>query len=114
MLEPFALLFMTVNSFKRQSDQNFICQLGRPDRKVILPRGCYDVTAGMPGGGGAGERGQSECQPPASGFCSLPPPASAQYRRNVDSEGLGPSVWASPHTWEAHIVFKNKPKHSIF
>lgn len=35
MLAPFALLFMTVDSFKRQSDQKFICQLGRPERKEI-------------------------------------------------------------------------------
>lgn len=72
MLAPFALLFMTVNSFKRQSDQNFICQLRRPERKVILLRGCYGVTAGMLGVRGG--EGRSGFKLPVSGFCSPPPP----------------------------------------
>lgn len=96
MLEPFALLFMTVNSFKRQSDQNFICQLGRPERKVILPRGCYDVTAGMLGGGGGGER--ETVGMPAPSLWVLQPATASQcpVQKECGFRGAGTQCLGQP------------------
>lgn len=46
MLTPFALSFLTVDSLKRQSDQKFIGEPGRPRARHSDSKGCLERRLG--------------------------------------------------------------------